>query len=85
MEKIVSVIRALSFQMFSKGYVISFSHVCEIPTVLWTLWRKVSSNNQKVSIILLRSSVFVVLAYWVGKLSIKLPRTGSFFNMAKCP
>ena len=42
-----------------------------------------SSNNQKVSIILLRSAVFVVLAYWVGKVSIKLPRSGSFFNMEK--
>ena len=42
-----------------------------------------SSNNRKVSVILLRSVVFVVLAYWVGKVSTKLPRSGSFLNMGK--
>ena len=42
-----------------------------------------SSNNRKVSIKLLRSAVFVVLAYWVWKVSIKLPRSGSFLNMEK--
>ena len=36
-----------------------------------------NSNNRKVSIILLRSGVFVVLVYLVGQVSIKLPRSGS--------
>ena len=59
------------------------SQNCRGPTVLWTLQMKVSSNNQKVSIILLRSAVFVVLAHWVGKVSIKLLRSGSSFNIEK--
>ena len=55
------------------------SQNCQGPTVLWTLL----TDNRKVSIKLLRSAVFVVLAYWVGKVSIKLPRSGSFLNMEK--
>ena len=55
------------------------SQNCRGPTVLWTLL----TDNRKVSIKLLRSAVFVVFANWVGKVSIKLPRSGSFFNMEK--
>ena len=58
---------------------IQVSQNCQGPTVLWTLL----TDNRKVSIKLLRSAVFVVLAYWVGKVSIKLPRSGSFLNMEK--
>ena len=57
------------------------SQNCRGPTVLWTLL----TDNRKVSIKLLRSAVFVVLTIWVGKVSIKLPRFGSFLNIDKVP
>ena len=44
---------------------------------------KMSLNIRKVSMILIRSTVFAVLVYSIGKLSIKLPRSGSFLNMEK--
>ena len=55
------------------------SQNCQGPTVLWTLL----TDNRKVSIKLLRSAVFVVWAYWVGKVAIKLPRSSSFLNIEK--